>query len=122
VIVIAIFSTSIGVLLGLRYTALVLIPAELLTTASTAAYGLVTHQSVIVVLIAVLGALFLPQLGFALAIYWRKRVFGRSSTLLRAAQMAIGQGMGQLPLPQGMPEQILSLLRRLEKQQEVAVD
>jgi hypothetical protein len=59
----------IGALLGLRFTALALIPAALLITAIAAGYGLATHQSSMVLLSGLLATLVLPQLCFALAMY-----------------------------------------------------
>ena len=118
-IAISIFGAIIGALLGFRFTALALIPAALLVAAIAAGYGIATHQPTVVVVIAVLAALVLLQIGFALGalqIYWRKRARGRRSALLRAAQMAIGQEMAKLPLPQEMPLQMLLLLDRLERQ------
>ena len=115
-IAISIFGAIIGLLIALRYTALALIPAVLLVTASAAAYGVATHQPSIVVVIAALAALSLPQIGFALGIYWRKRAINRTSALLRAARMAIGQEMAKLPPPQEMPLHMLLLLDRLDRQ------
>lgn len=115
-IAISIFGGIIGLLIGLRCTALVLIPVTFLVAVSTAGYGLATHQSSAAVLMGLLAAFLFPQIGFALAIYWRKRSFGRPSALMRAAQMAIGQEMAKLPLPQEMPLHMLLLLDRLERQ------
>ena len=115
-IAISIFGAVIGLLIALRYTALALIPVVLLVTVSAAAYGVATHQPGIVVVIAALAALWFPQIGFALGIYWRKRPIKPTSALLRAAQMAIGQEMAKLPPPQEMPLHMLLLLDRLDRQ------
>ena len=116
-VAIAIFGALIGILIGLFYTAPVLIPLAFLLAICTAGYGLATHQSASAVLIELPAAIWPPQFGFALALFWRKRVFGRSSALLRAAQMAIGREMAKMPLPQEMPAPMVLLLGRLERQE-----
>lgn len=120
-IVIMIFGAAVGLLLGLRSKVLALIPAELLIAASAVSYGLVTHQSVSALVMGLLTALVVPQIGFALVLYLRKRAIKPTSALLRAAQMAIGQEMAKLLFPQEMPAHLLSLLGRLEKQQGMSV-
>jgi hypothetical protein len=64
-IAISVLGAMIGVLLGLRSTALALIPAVLLLTAIAAGYGLATHQSGMAFLTGFLAALVVPQIGFA---------------------------------------------------------
>ena len=64
-IAISVFGAMIGVLLGLRSTALALISAVLLLTAIAAGYGLATHQSGMAFLTGFLAALVVPQIGFA---------------------------------------------------------
>ena len=103
----------IGVLLGLRFTALALMLAVLPLTTIAAGYGLATHQGSMVGVVGVLAAFVVPQLGFALAVFSKSRAI-KPPVLVRAAQMAIGQEMAKLPLPQDIPANFISLLRRLD--------
>jgi hypothetical protein len=121
-IAILIFGAMLGTLLGLRSTALALIPAALLLAVGSACYGLISNQSSSMVLISSLGALNTPAVWLCggCSIQWRTRGIKPSPKLICAAQMAIGQGPRKLPLSEQMPEHMLSLLGQLEEEAEVS--
>jgi hypothetical protein len=68
----------IGLLLGLRSTALILIPAVPVLTATEAGCCVATNQSAIVLIVCLFAALFVPQICFALAMYFKTRMVGRT--------------------------------------------
>jgi hypothetical protein len=116
-IAILIFGAAIGMFIGFRSTAVALIPAVLLVIASTVLLvPLASGQDDSTLLIDLLAAFVVPQIGFFLAIYLKKRAIDRTGALMRGAQIVIGQEMAKSSLPQEIPSHMFLLLRRLEEQ------